>query len=286
MQEDWEIPGSAGQTLSGTTFLPDAESPPPVLLLIHGSGEINRDGNQPPQVMSGYFRQLADTLATRGIGSIRYDKRTSQLGKDTLAAAGFRFRHLVDDVDSILAHFTRDKRVGPIFLLGHSQGALLMSLADQNRVKALISVCGTARTFDQLLIRQTCAKDSLSCKPVTDLMDKARAYKGEDPSMADANMRFLRDYMGYDPLDVASGITRPVLVVGGGMDLQVPESEASELDAAYPDSELHIFDSMNHVMKSVSSEGENIHSYIVPDYPLHPGFVQALVRFVREHGGL
>ena len=56
------------------TLLPTAPDKP-VVLIIPGSGPTDRDGNNPLGVSAASYRLLAETLAARGIGSIRIGKR-------------------------------------------------------------------------------------------------------------------------------------------------------------------------------------------------------------------
>ena len=64
-------------------------------------------------------------------------------------------------------------------------------------------------------------------------------------------------------------------------DPQVPESDAGSLHAAQPESELLIIDDMNHVLKTVSDEGENEASYSNPDLPLADGLMEGILHFLK-----
>lgn len=60
----------------GTLVLPADTGRYPVAVIISGSGPTDRDGNTPliPGANDG-LRMLADSLASHGIASLRYDKR-------------------------------------------------------------------------------------------------------------------------------------------------------------------------------------------------------------------
>jgi len=67
---------TATGTLAGTLSLPAVAKGVPVVLLIAGSGPTDRDGNNP--MLPGKndaLKQLASSLAARGVASVRYDKR-------------------------------------------------------------------------------------------------------------------------------------------------------------------------------------------------------------------
>ena len=61
--------------LRGSLLPPRSAVPPPVVLLVAGSGPTDRDGNNPFGGNNRYLLRLAEALAERGIASVRYDKR-------------------------------------------------------------------------------------------------------------------------------------------------------------------------------------------------------------------
>ena len=65
---------SGGHELHGTLCLPATRRQPPVVLMIHGSGPLDRNANMPGQQFD-VFNSLAHALAAAGYASLRYDKR-------------------------------------------------------------------------------------------------------------------------------------------------------------------------------------------------------------------
>jgi len=62
--------------LYGTLLTPSSTTPAPVVLIIAGSGAIDRDGNATGLPgPNNSLRMLAEGLEARGIASLRYDKR-------------------------------------------------------------------------------------------------------------------------------------------------------------------------------------------------------------------
>ena len=66
--------------------------------------------------------------------------------------------------------------------------------------------------------------------------------------------------------------------------MQVPEDDARILAAAAPRAELVILPAVNHVLKTVPSDGlaENIATYSDPDLPIAPEVVEAVAGFVTR----
>lgn len=61
--------------LHGSLLLPQQATPPPVVLIIAGSGPTDRDGNNPASGRVDNLKRLALLLANEHIASVRFDKR-------------------------------------------------------------------------------------------------------------------------------------------------------------------------------------------------------------------
>ncbi len=76
-RRDVSYPGFGGVTLTGTLVIP-AHKPGikvPGVVIIAGSGPVDRNGNEGTTFVTNLYSQLADQLAQQGIASLRYDKR-------------------------------------------------------------------------------------------------------------------------------------------------------------------------------------------------------------------
>src|SRR3990167_8764364 len=147
---------TAQGTLRGTLLQPRSDEPLAVALLIAGSGPTDRDGNNPADGHNDSLKKLAHNLARHGIASLRYDKR----GVAASRAATPNERDL--SVDAYVADavawgrlLKRDKAFDRLILIGHSEGALIASLAaPQAGADALVTLAGSARPIDQVLREQ------------------------------------------------------------------------------------------------------------------------------------
>jgi len=111
--------------LYGTMMLSEGVAKAPGLLILRGSGPVDRDGNFPGS-KNDSLKLLARGLAERGIASLRIDKRG--IGASREAApdeAVLRVRTYAEDAAHWLDRFHAEPRISRLFILGHSEGALI-----------------------------------------------------------------------------------------------------------------------------------------------------------------
>lgn len=140
--ESVTIARAPGQ-LAGSLLVPHAGTPTPVVLLISGSGPTDRDGNG-PGIAPASLRQLAESLATRGIATLRFDKRVVGGSLSAmLPEAQLSFELLAEDVAGWRRFLAGDRRFSPVIVAGHSEGALLGLLAMHDAPAAgYVSIAG------------------------------------------------------------------------------------------------------------------------------------------------
>src|ERR1700693_3935926 len=73
VETEIQAPGPLGP-LKGAMLSPGVEGAP-VVVIIPGSGPVNRDGDSPQVLKAATYKLLAGELAARGIASVRIDKR-------------------------------------------------------------------------------------------------------------------------------------------------------------------------------------------------------------------
>ncbi|UJH68033.1 alpha/beta hydrolase family protein [Allomuricauda sp. SCSIO 65647] len=275
--------------LPGTLSYPKQEKKPPLAIFVHGSGNIDRDGNQGELARADYIKQLADSLNAKGIAFYRYDKRTatpSNLEK----SKKMRIGDLVDDLKVGIEHFKDDDRFVSLHLIGHSQGSLVAMMAVSNAVRSYASLAGLGTTVDKALVRQLGAQNQDAGKIAegyfNELMETDTIQDVNPFLMAifsPANQKYLKDWALLDPSEEIKKLDIPTLIINGSTDLQVTIEDAQLLKEAKPDAKLVIVPKMNHVLKTVESSGENQRSYREPDFPLSSGLVSTLAQFIQEH---
>src|SRR5689334_2749510 len=135
--------------------LPQGVDQPPVALLIAGSGSTDRDGNG-PQLKPATLKKLSDALVSRGIATLRYDKRGAGGWKKEFGRPeDFRFKDFVADAAVLVDHLRGSGRFSRIAVVGHSEGGLVAILAAQRvPVDRLVLLATSARKQGDLLKAQ------------------------------------------------------------------------------------------------------------------------------------
>lgn len=132
---------AGGIRLAGTLTMPPGAGPHPAIVLIPGSGSVDRDG----AVLGHRFYQvLADDLTRRGFAVLRSDKRgLGGSGGDFASATSYDF---ASDIQAALAFLRSHPGIaaGRIGLVGHSEGALVGSIVAGRDAKVafLVTMAG------------------------------------------------------------------------------------------------------------------------------------------------
>ncbi|MCE9602249.1 MAG: alpha/beta fold hydrolase [Gemmatimonadetes bacterium] len=232
--ESVKIPTRAGHTLAGTLAWPTRPGKQPAVLLVSGSGPQDRD--ESIALVPGFrpFRQIADTLARRGIAVLRLDDRgvgesggvfgtaTTQDFADD-AEDAMRWLKTLHDIDS-----TR------VAIVGHSEGGIIapMVAARGTRLAAMALMAGPAWTGRRIVHEQNryAATKSLSGAVLDSVMRSADAAVDS----IGREQRWYGFFLAHDPLAVARQLrTPPVLLLQGETDRQVTPGQADELAAAF-----------------------------------------------------
>lgn len=281
--------------LQGTVLLPKSERPLPVALLIAGSGPTDRNGNNPAG-HNDSLKRLAQGLARQGVASLRYDKRG--VGASLAAAPDERDLSVEAYVSDALAWSERlkgDPRFGELILVGHSEGALIASLAaPRSGAAVLISIAGSGRPIDAVLREQLQGRLPPALLATSHyLIDELKAGRthADIPEPLQVLFRpsvqpYLISLFAYDPAEAFAAVNVPALIVQGRHDIQVGIDDAEALHRAKPDAELALIDGMNHVLRIVPASAAQLASYDDPDLPLARGLLERIQRFLNDNGML
>jgi len=236
--EEKEVVVGEGQwQLPGTLTMPVGKGPFPAMVLVQGSGPLDRDESIGPNKP---FRDLAGGLASRGLAVLRYEKRTKHYPDKCRAA----FESFTADEEtttdalaavSLLRH-TPGVNANQVFVLGHSLGGMLaprIAAGDAN-IAGLIIMAGAARPLEDLVLEQTLYQASLggelspdARKRVEEIKRQVAAVKSlpettsSEGLLLGASKGYWLDLKNYNPAAAASTLRQPMLILQGERDCQV-----------------------------------------------------------------
>ncbi len=234
--EDVTVRTPAGLTFTGTLTLPAARSGPvPAVVTITGSGSEDRD--ERIVILEGYrpFWQVADTLARRGIATLRLDDRG--VNGSSAGPADANSADYANDIRAGLAYLRSRPEIDGtrLGLVGHSEGGMIapMVAATDAALKGIVLLAGPAYTGGRILaFQQRNAVDNApsltAAQRQAALAESARATD----SLA-AHSGWLRYFISYDPRPTARKVRVPVLILQGETDQQVTPEQADTLAAAF-----------------------------------------------------
>lgn len=291
-EREVEIDGGRA-TLHGTLKLPLSGAPRDVALILPGSGPTDRNGNF-PEGENNSLKMLADGLAEKGIATLRIDKR--RVGASLAAApdeAELRAGTFADDARAWMDFLKAEMPEARLFLIGHSEGALLASLAAQQRgVSGIVLIAGVGRPAPDLIAEQisgSSMSDELKRRSDELLETLKRGETDDDvprelmPLYRPSVQPYLISWFAYDPAKEFAKLTIPALIIHGSHDLQVRTADAMLLAAARPDATFITIEQMNHVLKSSPLDrAENMATYADPALPLAQGLTDTIADFISK----
>lgn len=143
---------SEGVVLSGTLTLPEGNGPFLGVVLVAGSGEMDRD-----QTYEGhkFFSVLSNYLAENGIASYRYDKRG--VGKSTGDFNTATLETFASDANVALKALKMNSKISKVGFIGQSEGTKVASMAALKNEDCdfLVLMAPYALPSDQGLLLQT-----------------------------------------------------------------------------------------------------------------------------------
>lgn len=256
---------SANITLGGTLTIPAQDLPSPAVILISGSGALDRNetafGHKP-------FLVLADYLTRRGIAVLRVDDRG--VGDSTGNYFESTNSDYASDVKSGIKYLRTRKEIDyeKIGLIGHSEGGVIAPIVaiDNPDVAFIVLMAGPGLTLEEILYKQaeliaraenldehiikkerkiqeimfSIIKNEKNIKQaeikirqtindeLKDLKDKNMPFTSQnsiDSQIKHVLSPWFRDFLTYNPKIALSNVKCPILALNGGKDLQVPPKE-------------------------------------------------------------
>jgi hypothetical protein len=260
---------SGEHTLAGTLTVPQGAGPFPAVLLLPGSGPIDRNSDH-KRMPLGITGQLGKALDAAGLATFRYDKRGVGASTGRWHCAGFYDNR--DDAAAALELLRTRPEVDSdsVLVLGHSEGALhATGLAAAGAGTAGLVLLSCSAIPGEALLRWQSAQIAPTLPtPVrvllrllrTDLEArtakthaKIKATTTDEARIEGAkiNARWHREFMAHDPRTDLARIRVPVLAVTGGKDLQVPPKDLATIrDLVEAPVETHEMPDLSHILRA------------------------------------
>ncbi|HTW86321.1 MAG TPA: alpha/beta hydrolase [Candidatus Sulfotelmatobacter sp.] len=274
-------------SIAGTLTLP-SDGPCPVVLIVAGSGPVDRNGNSGP-IRADTYALLAAALAARGIASVRYDKRgVAGSAAAATSEAALRFETYIDDAAAWLRLLDADHRFTRVVLAGHSEGAMVGLVAVQHApAAAYVSLEGPGRPIPTVLREQLEPKlpPDLYAKAdaITTALQAGKTVDNVPPELwslfRTSVQPYLISWFRYVPADEIAKVRIPTTIVQGTADVQVSMVDANALAKAQPAAKLDVIDGMNHMLKhapDTSSQAAILAGYTDASLPIVPQAVDAV----------
>lgn len=225
-------------SLPGALCVPNNIKNPPVVILLAGSGPNDKDESIGPNKA---LKDLAIGLASNGIATYRYDKRTLTYGKD-ISANMEKFdlnQEVIEDAISAVNIIKKnpDFKNSKIYIVGHSLGAMAAPLiaSKSKAISGIVLLAGNARPLEDLLVEQYIYIYSLDSLDVTEKKEIENLV-GQVKTIKDAKLLkvakkenlplglpsfYWQSFNKYNQTQVAKKLKQPILVLQGERDYQV-----------------------------------------------------------------
>lgn len=268
---------SGPHILTGTLTIPDSpgfEGTFPGVLLIPGSGRVDRDENAKKLAIDA-LREIAADLANKGFASLRYDKRGVGESQGDFWSTGFYDN--VSDASTALHFLKFNEHIQPehVFILGHSEGAVIATrlAATGADVAGVILLAGTAESGEDVMLWQgeqvANGMHGLNGFLIKALhldvqkmqrkqLDKIKLSKKDwyrVGLIAKINAKWTREFLAYNPAEDLPRIQVPVLGITGSKDIQVDPSDLQRMAGLLKSEfEWHEVPDVTHILRAEAGQ--------------------------------
>lgn len=287
----------------------------PAIVLVSGTGSANRDGNMKNFPMNIY-KFLAEFYTELGFVTIRYDKRGVASSKGNQLNTGVM--DLVQDIISNVKFLEKLPYVdkNKIILMGHSEGCILTTIAnDRYPVAGLILIAGAG----------TCLKTNMrkQCYNLLEEVKKLRGIKGvllrtvltektvvgkqekllnkvaasSDDVIKVQMMKFpakwMKEHLNYTDQDIQSMLKQseiPILAITGDKDVQANAKDLLGIkDLGKDNIQCVEVENMDHMLREYSGQVTmlNIKKQYKESFkkPLHPMLIRKMTDWINNQYG-
>ena len=264
--------------LGATIATADYEGKKPAIVLIMGTGNMDRDGNG-KGLHTDMYKNFAWQFAEWGFVTVRYDKRGTHesSGKKPL----YGFEDLVNDAVSVIRYMKTLPYVDAdrIIVFGHSEGGMIATVLSDREDTAGLMVIGAAgmslkdalhyqnrelaeevkntKGLKGLLLRSASSEEKNNAK-VDSMYAKCSATDKDKAFIKGGiiNAKWIREHGAYSADDMVAKLKnygKPVLAITGTKDLSADYKELDRLQDL-PNVECYAPEGVNHILREVDDE--------------------------------
>jgi hypothetical protein len=284
--DEWKLPG--------TLTVPAGAGPFPAVVLVAGSGPVDRDESVGPNKV---FRDLAEGLASHGVVVLRYEKRARQYQAKFAAMQDMTaLDETIDDATAAAALLRTQPEVDAkrIFVLGYGlAGNLAPRIADADgKLAGLVIFAGNVTPLEDAIVEQS---QYLGVAPGDLQLRRAEAAKVKSLTPGDedappisvgsltAPPSYWLDLKRYDPAAAARKLTIPVLILQGERDYQVTMKDFGLWKSALGKSKNVTFKSypaLNHLF--IAGEGKSLPAEYAKPGHVAPEVIDDIAKFTGK----
>jgi pimeloyl-ACP methyl ester carboxylesterase len=283
--------------LAASYVRPEDSPRVPLAVIIAGSGPTDRDGNGVPGLQTDSYKLLAYALAELGIATVRYDKRGIGGSVDLVRSEDqLTIDVYAKDAAAVAAWGRLQTGIASVVLVGHSEGGVLALLAArQTAAKAVVLLATPGRPLGAVLrdqLERPALPAELRAEALTIIAALERGEQVKtmrtdlEPLFRPSVQPFLRSWIRTDPAELLRGLVVPVLVIGGGRDIQVGRADFDALTAARANIKGHWYPHMGHTLKLVGEDAQSQgRAYMDRKIVLAEGLAEWVAAFIHEAAG-
>ncbi|MBM7663022.1 pimeloyl-ACP methyl ester carboxylesterase [Bacillus mesophilus] len=299
-------------TLRGTMAIPDGENQKlPAVIIIPGSGKLDRNGKVNKKMDLQVYRQLAHFISKLGFITLRYDKRGVGESEGDFFETGMW--DLVNDAKEGINFLKKCPEVDAekIIVLGHSEGAMIATaIAVREPIGGLILLSGAVERLEEALMRQRelVTKDILAAKGFLGWLlrllgthkkveKQAQKFLGklmdskEDVikvQFQKINAKWFREHFAYNVREDLGKIDTRTLAITGERDIQANPDVISRLsNYVKGESDYYVIPNMGHSLKmqEATSTMFTVKKDLIKEsgQPLHPELEITLQKWLEKY---
>lgn len=251
--------------LNGVLNLPEGKTDT-LVIIVHGSGANDRNLTLGPNKP---YLDIAKDLTSKGIATFRYDKRSYTYGAEIAAMDITPWDETIEDALYAVKYFRDKNQFSKIYILGHSLGGFLIPMMDEMskevKIDGYISLAGSvAIPLEDLVVYQieyqakldgiVSSEETAALQEVTKQRDRIKTLTADSKygpqDLLGITKGFWLALKNYKPIEQSKKLTKPVLVLNGSRDYQVPAEQFNMYKDALEGKinyTFKLYDGLNHL---------------------------------------